>query len=194
MTSKLRPAWFGKGTHAAAAVALALIAAAPAAPLAVGFGNRQWTTIGSAGVAMGGGVTNAGTAAVLDSNAATVRYNIVATEGLFATDPDAPFLATSTSMAARFLDPGNTSRVVVRLRRTHLLTSATSTLLTIDSNNFAASNLYQNQTVGCGQGFDFSTYAYFVEVVLSRTVDNTSAGIASIQIGRADACLAPLTD
>ena len=145
----------GKRTGAAVAVALALIAAAPAVSYAIGFGTRQWTTIGSAGVAMGGGVTNAGTAAVLDSSSATVRYNVVATDGLFETDPDFPFLATSTSMAARFLDPGNNSRVVVRLRRTDLVTSATTTLLTIDSNDFASSNLYQNQTVGCGQGFDF---------------------------------------
>jgi hypothetical protein len=61
--------------------------------------------------------------------------------------------------------------------------------LTIDSNNFGASNLYQNRTVGCGQGFDFSRYAYYVEVVLSRTAANASAGIASIQIGKADLCL-----
>ena len=183
---------YAKRAGAAWAVALALIAAAPGVSHAVGFGNQQWTTIGSAGVAMGGGVTNAGTAAVLDSsNSATVRYNVVATDGLFATNPDFPFLATSTSMAARFLDPGNNSRVIVRLRRTHLVTSATSTLLTIDSNNFGASNLYQNQTVGCGQGFDFSTYAYYVEVALSRTAANASAGIASIQIGKADLCLAP---
>ena len=94
-------------------------------------------------------------------------------------------------MAARFLDPGDNSRVVVRLRRTDLLTSATSTLLTIDSNNFGSSNLYQNQTIGCGQGFDFSTYACYVEVALSRTADNAPAGIASIQIGKADLCLAP---
>lgn len=179
----------GKRARVAGAVALALIAAAPAVSHAVGFGNRQWTTIGSAGVAMGGGVTNAGTAAVLDSDAATVRYNVVATEGLFASNADFPLLATSTSMAARFLDPGNNSRVIIRLRRTNLVTSATSTLLTIDSNNFGASNLYQNQSVGCGAGFDFSTYAYFVEVALSRTADSASAGIASIQIGKADACL-----
>jgi len=180
----------GKRAGAAVAVALALIAAAPNVSQAVGFGHQQWTTIGAAGVAMGGGVINAGTAAVLDSNAATVRYNVVATDGLFATDPDFPFLATSTSMAARFLDPGDNSRVIVRLRRTDLLTSATSTLLTIDSNNFGASNLYQNQTVGCGQSFDFSRYAYFVEVALSRTAANASAGIASIQIGKADLCIA----
>jgi hypothetical protein len=178
--------------HLKGIVALALIAAAPAVSHAIGFGNQQWTTIGSAGAAMGGGVTHAGTAAVLDdANSATVRYNVVATDGLFAPDPDFPFLATSTSMAARFLDPGNNSRVIVRLRRTDLVTSATSTLLTIDSNDFGASNLYQNQTVGCGPGFDFSRYAYFVEVALSRTAANASAGIASIQIGKADLCLAP---
>ena len=191
MNSKLHLTGLGTRAGAAGAIALALIAAASGVSHAIGFGNRQWTTIGSAGVAMGGGVTHAGTAAVLDSSSATVRYNVVATDGLFETDPDLPFLATSTSMAARFLDPGNNSRVIVRLRRTHLLTSATSTLLTIDSNNFGASNLYQNQSVGCGPGFDFSTYAYFVEVVLSRTAVNASAGIASIQIGKADLCLAP---
>jgi hypothetical protein len=191
MNSKLQRTGHGKRAAVAGAVTLALIAAAPAVSHAIGFGNRQWTTIGSAGVAMGGGVTNAGTAAVLDANAATVRYNVVATDGLFATNPDLPFLATSTSMAARFLDPGNNSRVIVRLRRTDLITSATSTLLTIDSNNFGASNLYQNRTVGCGQGFDFSRYAYYVEVALSRTAVNASAGIASIQIGKADLCLAP---
>ena len=191
MKSKFHRTGIGKRAGAAWAVALALIAAAPGVSHAVGFGNQQWTTIGSAGVAMGGGVTHAGTAAVLDANSATVRYNVVATDGLFAPDPDFPFLATSTSMAARFLDPGNNSRVIVRLRRTDLVTSATSTLLTIDSNNFGASNLFQNQSVGCGQGFDFSTYAYFVEVTLSRTAVNAPAGIASIQIGTADLCLAP---
>jgi len=191
MTSKLHLTGFGKRARVAGAVALALIAATPGVSHAIGFGNRQWTTIGSAGVAMGGGVTNAGTAAVLNSDFATVRYNVVATDGLFENNPNFPFLATSTSMAARFLDPGNNSQVVIRLRRTHLVTSATSTLLTIDSNNFGASNLYQNQTVGCGQGFDFSTYAYFVEVTLSRNAANASAGIASIQLGKADLCLAP---
>ena len=194
MTSKFHLTGFGKRAGAAMAVALALIAAAPEVSQAVGFGNRQWTTIGSAGVAMGGGVTNAGTAAVLDSNSATVRYNVVAVDGLFTANPDVPFLATSTSMAARFLDPGDNSRVVIRLRRTDLVTSATSTLLTIDSNNFSASNLYQEQTVGCGLGFDFSTYAYYVEVALSRTAENASAGIASIQIGKADLCLAPFAN
>jgi len=196
MKSKFHLTGFGKRAGAAGAVALALITAAPGVALAIGFGNQQWTTIGSAGVAMSGGVTDAGTAAVLDSssNSATVRYNVVATEGLFASNPAAPFLATSTSMAVRFLDPGNTSRVLVRLRRTHLLTSATSTLLTIDSNNFGASNLYQNHSVGCGQGFDFSTYAYYVEVTLSRTAANAPAGIASIQIGEADLCIAPLAN
>src|SRR5262245_61728043 len=138
MSWKFHLKGFGTRACAVAAVALALIAAAPAVSQAVGFGNQQWTTIVSAGVAMSGGVTDAGTAAVLDSNAATVRYNIVAVEGLFASDPDLPFLATSTSMAARFLDPGANSRVIVRLKRTHLLTSATSTMLTIDSNNFGA--------------------------------------------------------
>ena len=87
----------GKRAGAAGAVALALIAAAPAVSHAVGFGNQQWTTIGSAGVAMGGGVTHAGTAAVLDANSATVRYNVVATDGVFATNPDFPFLATSNA-------------------------------------------------------------------------------------------------
>jgi hypothetical protein len=190
MRSNFRLKGFGKRSGVAGAVAFALIAAAPGVSHAVGFGHRQWTTIGSAGVAMGGGVTNAGTAAVLDADAATVRYNVVAVDGLFEPDPDFPFLATSTSMAARFLDPGNNSRVIVRLKRTNLITSATSTMLTIDSNNFGASNLYQNQTVGCGQGFDFSQYAYYVEVTLSRTAANASAGIASIQIGKAGLCLA----
>ena len=194
MNAKLRLTGFGKRAGVAGAVALALIAAAPAVSHAIGFGNRQWTTIGSAGVALGGGVTDAGTAAVLNSSSATVRYNVVATDGLFEPDPDNAFLATSTSMAARFLDPGNNSRVIVRLRRTHLITSATSTLLTIDSNNFGASNLYQNHSVGCGQGFDFSTYAYWVEVTLSRTADNASAGIASIQLGKSDLCIAPLAN
>ena len=120
MNSKFHLKGFGKRAGAAGAVALALIAAAPAVSHAVGFGNRQWTTIGSAGVAMGGGVTHAGTAAVLDSNSATVRYNVVAMDGLFATNPDVPFLATNTSMAARFLDPGNNSRVIVRLQKNRL--------------------------------------------------------------------------
>lgn len=191
MNSTFRLTGKGRRGGVAVAVAIALIAGVPGVSHAVGFGNRQWTTIGSAGVAMGGGVTSAGIAAVLTADTATVRYNVVATDGLFATDPDFPFLATSTSMAAHFLDPGNTSRVIVRLKKSDLLTSATTTLLTIDSNNFGASNAYQNQAVPCGEGFDFSRYAYHVEVTLSRTAANASAGIASIQIGKAGLCLAP---
>lgn len=178
---------FVKCAGAAGVVALALFSTAPSVAHAVGFGNKQWTTIGSAGAAMAGGVTAAGTAAVLNANLAVVRYNVVAVDGLFATDGP---LVTSTVMAARFLDPGNNSRVIVRLKKTNLLTSATSTVLTIDSNNFASSNLYQTQSVPCGEGFDFSRYAYYVEVTLTRTIANASAGIASIQLGKTDGCIA----
>ena len=168
-------------------IALMLFFTLPSVLHAVGFGNQQWTTIGSAGVVMTGGVTAAGTAAVLDDNFAVVRYNVVAVDGLFATDGP---LITSTVMAARFLDPGNSSRVIVRLKKTNLATSATSTLLTIDSNTFASSNVYQTQSVSCGEGFDFARYAYHVEVTLSRTAANASAGIASMQIGKTDGCIA----
>jgi hypothetical protein len=178
---------FAKCAGVAGVIALVLCFTVPSVSHAVGFGNQQWTTIGSAGVAMTGGVTAAGTAAVLDENFAVVRYNVVAVDGLFATDGP---LITSTVMAARFLDPGNNSRVIVRLKKTNLLTSATSTVLTIDSNTFASSNLYQTQSVACGEGFDFARYAYYVEVTLTRTVANTSAGIASIQIGKTDGCIA----
>jgi hypothetical protein len=188
MDSKLRIKRCRGFAAAAVAMTSALIAAAPGAAHAVGFGNRQWTTIGSAGVEMRGRATDAGTAAVLgtDSTSATLRYNVVAVDGLFETNGPG---ATSSVMAARFLDPGANSQVIVRLKKTDLLTSATTTLLTIDSNSFAASNVYQNQTRGCGEGFDFARYAYYVEVTLSRTVLNTSAGIASIQVGKAAQCI-----
>jgi hypothetical protein len=187
MRSKWDVKAFATCASTAGVLALVLCCTVPSVAHAVGFGNQQWTTIGSAGVAMTGGVTAAGTAAVLDENFAVVRYNVVAVDGLFATNGP---LLTSTVMAARFLDPGNNSRVIVRLKKTSLATSATSTLLTIDSNAFASSNLYQTQSVACGEGFDFSRYAYYVEVTLSRTAANTSAGIASVQIGKTDGCIA----
>lgn len=117
---------------------------------------------------------------------ATIRYNVVAVDGLFNA-------TRAVGMRLRFRDDGARAQVVARLIEHNINTGVETTRLTFDSNTFAAANGYQVQATGefhPAWSFDFDQKAYYVEVTLTRisgtTIFNTgNPGLAIIQINTA---------
>ena len=155
-------------------------------------GTKPWTTIGSAGTTVAGQVTYTGTIAYLDASSAVVLYNVVAVDGLQATNGLQPVRPV---MKVRFRDNGANNRVIVRVKRMDLNTGAISTLMTLDSDSYADSPSFQTREIGsCGNSFsfDFSNHAYFVEATMTRTSLPVTPGISGIQLGTSDApCFTP---
>ncbi len=122
-------------------------------------------------------------AAPLETVTATVRYNVVATDGLF---ENGAYLG----MRARIRDDGDRAQVVLRLYEINIDTGVTSLVMTLDSNTFTASNNYQ--TVGAsvfvGNRINFQQNAYFVEATLTKKqspltpIGGGRPGIAVIQL------------
>lgn len=113
----------------------------------------------------------------------TVRYNVVATDGLF---ENGSFLG----MRSRFRDDGNNAQVVLRLFEINITTGATSLVLTLDSNDFPARANYQTQSVSTfvGNRINFLENAYYIEATLIQKrsaltpVGGGRPGLAVIQL------------
>ena len=77
-----------------------------------------------------------------------------------------------SAMTARWLDRGDGQRVFLELKEYNLGTGLTTTLLTLDSDEFPAAPTFQfGSTNGCKPPFvtlNFAENAYFVDAVLSR--------------------------
>jgi hypothetical protein len=139
-------------------------AAQPAAP---------WTSVGSAGtvdeadlpmVQLGTPVSGAVSIRPVLRGAARIRYNVVAVGGI---------LEDALALRARYLDGNDGQRVFLELKEYNLSTGVTTTLLTLDSDDFPPSPTFQVQSVGdsCHPPFttlNFGDNAYFVDAVLSR--------------------------
>lgn len=116
---------------------------------------------------------------------ATVRYNVVATDGLF---ENGAYLG----MKARLRDDGDRAQVVLRLYEVNIDTGATSLVMTLDSNTFAPSSNYQ--TVGAsvfvGNRINFLQNAYYIEATMVQKKSSIVAfgggrpGIAVIQLNK----------
>jgi len=169
-------------------------------------GYKVWTTVGSAGtideadtgkLALAGAtvafpeppITNFPVSASavgipMETVAATVRYNVVVTDGTI-------IGGSYLSMRARFRDDGNNAQVLLRLFEINFETGATTLLLTLDSNAFAPQHDYQLQTVSAQTGFnrpDFVNNAYFIEATLIQKRPTITPfgggrpGLAAIQL------------
>jgi hypothetical protein len=104
-----------------------------------------------------------------------MRYNVVATEGLFGTD--------GVELAVRFRDNGSAARVVIRLKRYSLERGDTTTLLTFDSNDFRAHDEFQLRIVSeCPLRFNFFDFAYFLDVHLTKSSTAGSPALGIIQL------------
>jgi len=132
--------------------------------------NDPWTSVGAAGTVDESdtglvvfGSIAPGVASMSATGTLNIRYNVVAVGGLFGGD--------NYALIARFLDNGADGQVVARLKQYGLNTGATTTLLTLDSNDFAGSAAFQVRTVtsACGTSLDFFNNAYFVDVDIIKT-------------------------
>jgi hypothetical protein len=130
-----------------------------------------WTSVGSAGtvdeadllvVQLGTPVPGAVSMRPVFRGVARIRYNVVAVGGVL----EGPVI-----LRARFLDRSDLQRVFLELKEYNLVTGLTTTLLTLDSDSYAAAPAFQVQSVGGCPPFarlNFAENAYFVDALLSR--------------------------
>ena len=183
----------------------ATLASTSAVRADVDYWLKAWTTVGSAGtideadtgklVLQGSTVafpelsttTQQSAFAVgfpLETVTAVVRYNVVATDGLFEA-------GTHLGMRSRFRDDGNNAQVILRLIEVNIETGASSVVLTLDSNAFTANANYQTQSVATfiGSRINFQENAYFIEATLIQkklpiALFGGKSGISVIQLSR----------
>ncbi|HKO81693.1 MAG TPA: hypothetical protein VJU78_14915 [Chitinophagaceae bacterium] len=142
-----------------------------------------WTAVGSDGTVdeadLGVVALSSNTAAVRSGTiAATVdiRYNIVATEGLFGGE------CSAKTLLVRFADNGSSARVVVRLHTFNIRTGVSSILAELNSYNFPPSNVAHAESVSFTGEFNFETNIYYIEVHLIKTGINGNPLIRGLQI------------
>ena len=171
------------------ALCLALILGTVCSAVALAQSDKPWTMVGSDGTAdEDGQVIFTDNIAYLESDQAVVRYNVVAVDGLVDEGPQTFF----PRMTVRFRDNGSNGRVLVRLKRVSIDGGSTTTLLTLDSNDYQGSSSFQTHSVtacgGDGFSFDFVNYAYYIEVRLTRTGLPVTPGLASLKLDMGGAC------
>jgi len=144
------------------------------APPVAAQSSDAWTSVGSAGtvdesdlllVQLATPVPGAVSMRPVFRGTVHVRYNVVAVGGVLN--------ANGVSLTARLLDRGDAQRVVLSLKEYGLHTGLTTTLLTLDSDSFSPSPVFQEENVfngGCtpGPALNFADNAYFIDVTLSR--------------------------
>jgi hypothetical protein len=134
--------------------------------------SRCWTTVGSAGTVdeadtgiVSLALNNVTIKPTLSNATLNVRYNIVATDGLFGGD--------AIGMGVRYGDNGPNAHVAVRLREVNFQTGVTASRMLFDSNAFPQATGAQTQFVNTacfsGSFFDFSANVYYLDAELSKT-------------------------
>jgi hypothetical protein len=126
---------------------------------------------------------------------ATIRYNVVAVDGLFTSGGPA---LSWPALTVRYRDDGPDARVLVFLRESDLVTGVTQTRITFDSDLYPADDLYQTRAIGnCGNfsAFEFSdestARAYYLEAVIIRDNASGRPGLAGLALSKFGVCLAP---
>jgi hypothetical protein len=111
--------------------------------------------------------------AVLSGNV-EIRYNVV-------TPRNSNLPGKGLTLRALFVDNGDVSRVIARLRGVNTLTGADTVLAEIDSNREAPSFAPQSQTRN-SCGVHGSLDSHYVEVVLSKTAPGGNPVILVLQV------------
>jgi hypothetical protein len=96
-----------------------------------------------------------------------------------------PNVSYANTYLLRYRDSGSNARVVVALRAQNIISGATTTLWTFDSDLEPQSANFQIPgfiTTCGGGGFDFENNVYFIEATLTRTTTGTSPALATLQI------------
>jgi hypothetical protein len=150
---------------------------------------KPWTTVASAGTVDEADLNKVNYSeavarlnlAVPANSSATIRYNVVAVDGLVDAGGD------GYSLAVRFRDNGQSEHVLVRLKAVDLNTGLVTTLMTLDSNAFPPNAAFQLRSVPVcwpNWGFNFNRNAYFVEAILWKGTTAGNPGLTAIQIGK----------
>jgi hypothetical protein len=166
-------------------------------------GYRIWTSVASTGTVDetdAGEIAFSGPFAEFSGTAgpaarATIRYNVVAVDGLFAQAGPQSWPA----LIVNYRDNGPDARVQAFLREYDFLTAQVhpTKRILFDSDLYAPSNNYQTRAVGnCGlfDDFDFvpnnqTVHAYFIEVLLYRASSSGTPGLGGLAISRYGVCL-----
>jgi hypothetical protein len=149
---------------------------------AVALDEKPWTSVGSAGTVDEDSLDRillhnaiAQVKSTGPDSASTIRYNIVAVEGLFGGE--------GITLTARFLDAHDDDQVLLLLRQANLFTGALTTLVVLDSNAYPPSFSYQTESVCNAAGrFDFSQNAYYVEAILTKAPVRRGTGTGGLQV------------
>jgi hypothetical protein len=159
---------------------------------ALGAIAAPWTTVGSTGIVDDSDVSNVARGVFAidiaggapNSTTIDIRYNVVAVDDM-ANFPGPggglgdPFL----QITVRFKDNGSNAQVLVRLKEISLSNGTTTTLSTLDSNDFSSSANFQTQVEDDYEGgLDFDNNAYVLDVDLIRSGSGGEAGIECIQL------------
>lgn len=151
--------------------------------------QQCWTSVGSAGTVDEADLNivaiSSNTTAVNASTVAAtveVRYNIVATAGLFGGE------CNVKTLTARYADNGSSAQVIIRLYTFNIQTGVSSTLVELNSNNFPQSTVAQARSVSYSGNFNFSTNIYYIEVQLIKTNTSGNPLIRALQICGAGIC------
>lgn len=150
---------------------------------------KPWTTVASAGTVDEADLNKVNYSeaaarlnlAVPANSTATIRYNVVAVDGLV----DA--VGDGYNLSVRFRDNGQDERVLVRLKAVDLNTGLATTLMTLDSNTFPPNAAFQLRGVPVcwpNWSFNFNRYAYFVEAILWKGSTTGNPGLTAVQIGK----------
>lgn len=168
-------------------------------------GHKIWTSVASTGTVDEvdlNDIAFAGPFATFSNTAATVaratiRYNVVAVDGLFAQAGPLSWPA----LTVNYRDNGSDARVVVYLREYEFganpANPALNTRIVFDSDLYPQSNDYQTRGIGnCGQftNFEFvpnnqNARAYFLEVLLLRESTAGNPGLGALALSRYGVCL-----
>lgn len=150
---------------------------------AVNAQRHCWTSVGSDGMVdeadLGTVALSSNTAAVKPATIAAsveIRYNIVATEGLFGGECNAK------TLTIRYADNGPKARVIAKLHTLNITNGVTSILAEFDSNTKDPSNVAQTQTVSFGTDFNFEKNIYYIEVELIKTGTGGNPLIRALQV------------
>jgi hypothetical protein len=147
---------------------------------------QYWTAVGSTGVvddADTGLAKFTGPAVLLGSaapNSASLvlRYNVTANPNLE--------VSGTGFIGMRYRDNGEDARVTLKLKQAPYDSDTTTTLLEIDSDDFAPSNNYQYQNFFSGGALDldFEANFYYVELTLSRSNSSGTPALKGMFVGK----------
>jgi hypothetical protein len=144
----------------------------------------QCTSVGSAGTVDGADVAEFETAgpqmrvrgtATLPATV-VIRYNVVSVNGMTGGDG-------AITMYVRYLDNATGARVLSVLKQVNIQTGVITTMLTLDSNDFAPDSDFQTQGVDRCAVFNFTQNAYFIETTLTKSTPAARPRVMALWAG-----------